>query len=94
LQFWQLGDQKIAVLSSEVVIDYTLGLKQIFGNDIFVMAYANEGMGYIPSTRVLSEGGYESERSPNFTGTWAPDIEMKIILGMIRLAEQVSGKIK
>ena len=87
LQFWKLGDQNLFVLASEVVIDYSLKLKQIFGNDIFVMAYANEGMGYIPSLRVLSEGGYESERSPNFTGTWAPDIEMKIILGIIKLVE-------
>jgi len=90
LQFWRLGDQNMVVLASEVVIDYTLRLKQIFGRDIFVMAYANEGMGYIPSTRVLSEGDYESEICPNFSGTWAPDIEMKIILGVMKLAEQIN----
>jgi neutral ceramidase len=88
LQFWRLGEQNMVVMSSEVVVDYAIILKQIFGRDLFVMAYANEGMGYIPSTRVLNEGGYESDRSPNFTGPWAPDIEMKLILEIIRLAEQ------
>jgi neutral ceramidase len=90
LQFWRLGEQNMVVMSSEVVMDYAITLKQIFGRDLFVMAYANEGMGYIPSTRVLNEGGYESDRSPNFTGPWAPDIEMKLILEIMRLAEETA----
>jgi len=34
-------------------------LTSLFGQDVFVMAYANNVMGYIPSTRVLRECGYE-----------------------------------
>ena len=88
VQLWRIGEQKMVVLASEVVVDYAIRLKQIFGQDTFLMAYANEGMGYIPSTRVLSEGGYEGDRSAIFTTPWAPDIEMKIIMEVIRLAEQ------
>ena len=87
VQFWKIGEQDIAILASEVVVDYSVRLKQIFGEDLFVMAYANEGMGYIPSTRVLSEGGYEGSRSPIFTTPWASDIEAKIIMEVIRLAK-------
>ncbi len=88
VQFWKIGEQNIAVLSGEVVVDYSIKLKQIFGEDLFVMAYANEGMGYIPSIRVLSEGGYEGSRSAIFTTPWAPDIEINIILEVIKLAKK------
>ncbi|MFC2087838.1 neutral/alkaline non-lysosomal ceramidase N-terminal domain-containing protein, partial [Bacteroidota bacterium] len=88
VQFWKIGEQNMVILASEAVVDYAIRLKQIFGQDLFVMAYANEGMGYIPSTRVLSEGGYEGSRSALFTTPWAPDIEMKIVLEVIKLAEQ------
>jgi hypothetical protein len=63
-------------------------LKQIFGKDLFVMAYANEVVSYIPSTRVLSEGDYEGTRSFIFTTPWAPEIEMKIILEVLKVANQ------
>jgi len=88
LQFWRIGEQNMAIMSGEVVVDYAIKLKQIFGPDIFVMAYANEGMGYIPSARVWSEGGYEAENAPGYAAKWAPDVEMKIILELIKLAGQ------
>lgn len=90
VQFWRLGEQKLVVLASEVVVDYSVRLKEILGSDTFIMAYANEGMGYIPSARVLREGDYEAEISPNFSGTWAADIEMKIISGVIELAAKTA----
>lgn len=91
VQFWKIGEQKMAILAGEVVVDYSLKLKQIFGPDLFVMAYANDMPGYIPSTRVLSEGGYEGDRSPVFTTPWAPDIEMKIIMEVVRLSEKAGN---
>ncbi|HOF21043.1 MAG TPA: hypothetical protein PLO24_07300 [Bacteroidales bacterium] len=91
VQFWRLGEQKLVILASEVVVDYSVRLKEILGSDTFIMAYANEGMGYIPSARVLREGDYEAEICPNFSGTWAADIEMKIISGVMELAGQ-AGK--
>lgn len=92
IQIWRIGEQNMIVLGGEVVIDYTLRLKQIFGQDLFVMAYANEMMGYIPSTRVLSEGGYEGSRSAIngivFMTPWASNIEMLIIQEIVKLAKQ------
>jgi len=92
VQFWKIGEQNMVVLGSEVVVDYAVRLKDIFGKDLFVMAYANEVIGYIPSTRILSEGDYEGTRSYIFTTPWAPDIEMKIILEALKVAEQAGVK--
>ena len=88
VQFWKIGEQNMVILASEVVVDYSIRLKKIFGEELFVMAYANEGLGYIPSERVLSEGGYEGSRSPVFTTPWAAGIEKVIIGEVIRLAAQ------
>ncbi len=85
VQYWKLGEQKLIILASEVVVDYALRLKEIHGDDIFIMAYANEGVGYIPSTNVLKEGGYEGTRSPVFTTPWASDIEEVIIAEVLKL---------
>ena len=92
VQFWRIGEQNMVILGSEVVVDYAVRLKQIFGKDLFVMAYANEVIGYIPSTRVLSEGDYEGTRSYIFTTPWAPDIEMKIIMEALKVAGQAGAK--
>ncbi|MDD4108600.1 MAG: neutral/alkaline non-lysosomal ceramidase N-terminal domain-containing protein [Prolixibacteraceae bacterium] len=88
VQFLRIGEQNLVIMASEVVVDYAIRLKQIFGPDIFVMAYANEGMGYIPSTRVWHEGGYEAENAPGYAEKWAPDVEMKVILEVMKLARQ------
>ena len=93
VQIWKIGEQNMVVLASEVVVDYSISLKKIFGEELFVMAYANEGLGYIPSLRVLSEGGYEGSRSPVFTTPWASGIETAIIGEVIRLAEQTGIKV-
>ena len=74
VQVWQFGDGLAMVfLPGEVVVDYSLRLKREFGmpangapasssgNRLWVTAYANDVPCYIPSERVLKEGGYEGE---------------------------------
>ena len=47
-------------LPGEVVVDYSLRLKHEFDPArLWVNAYANDVPGYIPSRRILKEGGYE-----------------------------------
>lgn len=88
LQVWLLGDQPIMSLGGELLVDYAIALKRIFGQHTFVLGYSNDYMGYIPSARVLEEGGYEAARSPGFATRWHPDIEITILRGMVRLAEE------
>jgi len=61
IQSWAFGeDLTMVFLGGEVVVDYALATKKEFGSDrIWVTAYANDVACYIPSERVLKEGGYE-----------------------------------
>ena len=91
LQVWHMGDQMIVSMGGEVVVEYANSLKQIFGHDIFVMAYSNDVMGYIPSVTILEEGGYEGMISQMVYGLpaqWNPDIESMIVQEIVSLAEQ------
>ncbi len=82
VQTWQLGDQTWVALGGEVVVDYSIYLKNLLGQDLFVTAYANDVMAYIPSLRILREGGYEGDTSMRVYGLpapWSPEVEQKII---------------
>ncbi|MBA3441557.1 MAG: hypothetical protein H0T92_16990, partial [Pyrinomonadaceae bacterium] len=49
---------------------------------LWVVGYSNDVFAYIPSARVLKEGGYEADRSMiyyDLPGPFAPAIEAKII---------------
>ncbi len=58
---WSFGDSLgMLFLPGEVVVDYALTLKkELDGRRLWINAYANDDPGYIPSERVLKEGGYE-----------------------------------
>ena len=59
VQIWQFGSGlKLIVMGGEVVVDYSLRLKREYGwNDTWVAGYSNDVFAYIPSLRVLHEGG-------------------------------------
>ena len=61
VQVWQFGrDLKFIALGGEVVVDYALRLRALYGWDnTWVAGYSNDVFAYIPSLRVLKEGGYE-----------------------------------
>lgn len=95
IQVWQLGEQSLVVLGGEVVVDYTLALRELLGNDIIFMAYSNDVMTYIPSERVLSEGGYEGRSSMwvyGHRGSWEPGLEEKIINVVVRQMDFCKNK--
>jgi hypothetical protein len=85
VQVVRLGDQVTMVaLSGEVVIDYSLRLKQELNGDaaVWVAGYSNDVFGYVPSLRVLKEGGYEGGGAMQFTtlpGPFAESVESRIV---------------
>ena len=92
VQSWQLGEQTLVVLGGEVVVDYSFILRDTLGNDLMLMAYANDVMTYIPSERVLKERGYEGEESMwvyGHHGSWVPGIEEKIVNEVARQVKLV-----
>ena len=94
VQSWKLGDGPLWItLGGEVVVDYSLRLKTELGADTtWVAGYANDVMAYIPSTRVLKEGGYEGGGAMLYYGlpsAWAENVEALIVEEAHRQAEEV-----
>jgi hypothetical protein len=84
IQVWRLGDGPTWVLlGGEVVVDYALRLKRNLGpSRTWVSSYCNDVMAYIPSERVLAEGGYEGDTSMvpyGLPAKWASGLEEQII---------------
>jgi neutral ceramidase len=96
VQAWRLGrDLTLLALGGEVVVDYSRRLKKELGDNTWVMGYANDVMAYIPSARVLTEGGYEGATSMVYYGlpsVWGPRVEEIIVAEARRQAGAVRGK--
>src|SRR5262245_13870435 len=98
VQVWRLGDEVLWVaLGGEVVVDYKLRLaKEITDRRaLWVTGYANDVMAYIPSARVLGEGGYEADSSMIYYGMpakWSPAIEDKIVDKVLELLKEVGAQ--
>lgn len=93
VQVWRFGDSlRLTALGGEAVVDYSLRIKlEAAEANHWVLAYANDVMGYIPSLRVLREGGYEGDLSMifyGFAGVWGPTIERDILVSVRRLGEE------
>lgn len=87
VQAWKLGgDQLWITLGGEVVVDYSLRIKAEYGEQTWVTAYCNDVMAYIPSKRVLLEGGYEGQSSMMVYGLpterWSTDVEDRVMDGV------------
>jgi hypothetical protein len=84
IQRWQLGDgPQWYFLGGEVVVEYALRIKAEQGAErTWVAGYSNDVMAYIPSRRVLNEGGYEGGGAMVYYGLptiWSPQVESQII---------------
>ncbi len=81
---WTFGDDlALAFLPGEVVVDYGLRLKrELDGRRLWINAYSNAVPCYIPSERVLKEGGYEGGWAMTYydlPGPFKPGLEQPII---------------
>lgn len=99
VQVVRFGDDLTMIgLAGEVVVDYSLRLKkELADTPVWVAAYTNEVFGYVPSERVLREGGYEAKGAIVYYGTMPtpllPSVEDLIVNKVHELARQVrSGK--
>jgi neutral ceramidase len=88
---WQFGsDLTLVGLSGEVVVDYVHLLEQALGPmRLWVAAYCNDYFGYLPSDRVLEEGGYETRGLFDGRGWFAPGTQAALVETVRSLAQQV-----
>jgi hypothetical protein len=96
LTVWQLGDDLTLVgLSGEVVVDYVTRLEKALGpNRLWVAGYCNDVFGYLPSARVLAEGGYETRGLySGAAGFFAPKAEEVVVRAVRDLAKQAGRKL-
>jgi hypothetical protein len=94
IQVAQFGDDLTMItLAGEVVVDYSLRLKaEIDSPAVWVAGYSHDVFGYVPSKRVLLEGGYEGGGAMRYTtlpGPFAPSVEERIVAAVHRLVERV-----
>jgi hypothetical protein len=94
VQVWQFGDgPTLIALGGELVVDYALRFKAKYGwSDTWIAGYSNDVFGYVPSRRVLKEGGYEGGDAlinRPFPGPFAPEIEEIIAAKVDELVRKV-----
>jgi hypothetical protein len=96
LQLWSFGqDLTLVGMAGEVVVDYGIMLREEAGsNELWVAGYCNDVFAYIPSRRILSEGGYEAVDSMIYYGqpsSFDPVIEDKIMMKFRKMSAQLKG---
>ncbi len=99
VQVVRFGDDLTMVaLAGEVVVDYSLRLKsELPGLAVWVAGYSNDVFGYVPSARVLREGGYEAGDAMRYTdlpGPFAPSVEELIVAKVHELVQNSQSESK
>jgi neutral ceramidase len=90
----RLGDDlSFVLMAGEVVVDYSRRLKRMLADDHpWPIGYAYEVPCYIPSARLIKEGGYETESSLIYYGYYGPfrgGVEMQLLNRFEALVSQV-----
>ena len=89
-------DVTLVALGGEVVVDYGLRLKKEYGaKGLVVAGYSNDVMSYIPSKRILSEGGYEADDSMLYygmPGRYRDDVEERIFASLADVLRRVGRR--
>jgi neutral ceramidase len=93
VQVWRFGSGlTLVALGGEVVVDYALRLAREYPDRrMWVAGYSNDVFGYVPSVRVLREGGYEGGDAMIYYGRPGPFTEAvePLIIGEVR---RLSGR--
>ena len=97
VQLWKLGEKiQWYFLGGEVVVDFAIKIKADYGDEQFALqnvwcaGYSNDVMAYIPSLRVLLEGGYEGGGAMIYYGlptVWSEEIEATIMATIKEISE-------
>ncbi len=91
MSVWKFGNELAMVfLAGEVVVDYAVRLKrELDWSRLWINAWVNDMPGYIPSRRVLEEGGYEADFSQVYyeqPGRYDPGLEDELVQAVRELA--------
>ncbi|HUT88008.1 MAG TPA: neutral/alkaline non-lysosomal ceramidase N-terminal domain-containing protein [Thermoguttaceae bacterium] len=93
LALWQFGDDLTLVgISGEVVSDYVPLVAETIGpGRLWVAGYCNQVFGYLPSAKVVSEGGYETLGLVSAHIGWFSADAQDVLLAKIRAMSRKAG---
>jgi hypothetical protein len=85
---WQFGEDLTLVgFSGETVVDYVKLVEAELGPlNLWVAAYCNDIYGYLVTTRLLREGGYETRGLYTDIGLLAPGVELPVVAAIRDMA--------
>jgi neutral ceramidase len=87
-------DLTLVALGGEVVVDYSYRLRrELPGERLWTAAYCNDVFAYVPSVRILTEGGYEADFNMMYYGLptrFAPEVENTLVQKVVALVKRTS----
>jgi hypothetical protein len=97
VQAFRLGDAYVVAQPSELFSSLALDLRRRWQHeDLMIVGYANDGIGYMPDAHDLARGTYAATQSPKFTGQFpfVPESGERLVEGMLAALEAtLSGSI-
>ena len=95
ISMWQFGESLTLIgLPEETVSEYVPLLKRALGDKrLWIAGYCNDVSGYLPTAKILREGGYETRGlfGPDI-GWFAPQAEKAVVGAVCRLVQQEEPK--
>jgi len=96
VQAWQLGELTVVALEGEVCADWGAMARSLPATKhAMTIGYANEVSTYIPTARIIQEGGYESDLSHKIylmPGRFDPRMELEVAALIRRAVARVAGQ--
>ncbi|MBI5684127.1 MAG: neutral/alkaline non-lysosomal ceramidase N-terminal domain-containing protein [Verrucomicrobia bacterium] len=84
------NDLTLIALPGETCVDFSLRLKrELAGPAVWVAGYCNDVFAYLPSLRVLREGGYEAASAMlwySLPGPFTETVEERVVSAVLRMA--------
>jgi hypothetical protein len=91
------NDLTLIALGGEVVVEYAYRLRrELPGERLWVSAYCNDVFAYVPSMRILAEGGYEAEFNLIYYGLparFAPECEDILVSKVVELTKRTAAEV-
>lgn len=95
LRFGQ--DFTLVAIGGEVVVDYSHRIRrELPQENVWVSGYCNDVFAYVPSMRILTEGGYEAEFNLIYYGIptrFAPTVEDTLVKKALELVKRTGGTV-
>lgn len=88
-------DLTLVALGGEMVVDYSYRLRrELPGERLWTAAYCNDVFAYVPSMRILAEGGYEADFNMMYYGLptrFAPEVEDTLVKKVLEVVRTLPG---